>query len=251
MSNQPATGSIQKNSSLSDLIDIVKSTRDAFEIEKDLHALSSINDNLQQLKNNTTSSLQNKTKQVNKLRGKVNQTNNELEALSQDLEQSQHEAETYTNKDELFEKFNMELNDTEKKQEELRNQIDTITDELARLQTNEQGIKRKKKISQFNSDDTEQDGIIYDSKPDNSTLFDDIVVDEEDEDAESESDVEKDPDYYKLEIFKSMDIVVDPDTKEVFISRKDGKVDVLSLEDSGNEYFNNKFVWERLNMEEV
>ena len=145
----------------------------------------------------------------------------------------------------------MELNDTEKKQEELRNQIDTITDELARLQTNEQGIKRKKKISQFNSDDTEQDGIIYDSKPDNSTLFDDIVVDEEDEDAESESDVEKDPDYYKLEIFKSMDIVVDPDTKEVFISRKDGKVDVLSLEDSGNEYFNNKFVWERLNMEEV
>ncbi|CAL9735302.1 kinetochore protein Spc24p [Monosporozyma servazzii] len=249
MSSQPPTDNMHGDSSLSELIEMMKTTRDAFKIQEDIDVLSSINENVQQLKSKTSSSLQDKTKQLELLRGEVDRTTDKIESLSQYLMQSKSEAKAYANKDQLFKQYSVELDSAERKQDELREKIDTITDELATLQTNEKDIKIKNKTNPFNSDDINLERSISDTKNDVDTLFDDIVVDEEDEQNDSDySDDEKDPDYYKLEIFKSMDIVVDPDSKEVFISRKDGKVDVLSLEESGHEYFNNKFVWERLNM---
>lgn len=250
MSSQPPTDIMHGDSGLSELIEMVKTTRDAFKIQEDIDVLSSINESVQQLKSKTSSSLQEKTKQLDLLRGRVNKVNESIESISRYLEQSKNEAQVYVNKDQLFKQYSLELDSAEKKQDELRKKIDTITEELATLQTNEKGIKIKSKTNPLDGDNPSLDRNIYDSKNNVDSLFDDIVVDEEDEQNDSDySDDEKDPDYYKLEIFKSMDIVVDPDSKEVFISRKDGKVDVLSLEESGHEYFNNKFVWERLNME--
>lgn len=248
MSDNYSINAVHNNSSLLDLIDLVKTTRQGFIIQEDLDAISSINNNIKQIKGHTITSLRSKTKEINVLRGKVNKSDEENNSLSIELNQSKNEANKYTNKEEIFKDYTSRIEDAKNKQEELKKKIDTITEELATLQTSKI-VDRNRSKSKFNrgNENTYDD---EDSQEDKEVIsFDDIEVDEEDSYDSDYFDAEKDPDYYKLEIFKAMDIVVDPETNEVFISRKDGKVDVLSLEESKNEYFNNKFVWERLNME--
>ena len=248
MSDNISMNAVHNNSSLLDLIELVKTTRQGFIIQEDLDAISSINNNIKQIKEYTFTSLQSKTKEINIFRGKVNKSDEENNSLSIKLDQTKNEANKYTNKEEIFKDYTSRIEDAKNKQEELKKKIDTITEELAILQTSKI-VDQNRSKSKFNrgNENTYDD---EDSQEDKEIIsFDDIEVDEEDSNDSDYFDDEKDPDYYKLEIFKAMDIVVDPETTEVFISRKDGKVDVLSLEESKNEYFNNKFVWERLNME--
>lgn len=249
MSSDASSNKLQAKSSLTDLIELIKTTRQSFIIQDDLNALSSINNNIKHIQDQTTTVLDSKKKKIDSLKGKVKRATDKVELLHNNLQQSQYEAESFSNKDQLYKDYTKRLKETETSQEELRKRINTLTEELVNLQTSRKASKAS--TNPFNSnEDNEKDGDIYKQTISGDTLFDDIIVDEEDSADESDySDIEKDPDYYKLEIFKSMDIVVDPDTKEVFISRKDGKVDVLSLEESRNEYFNTKFVWERLNKE--
>ena len=248
MSNNHSTNAVHNNSSLSDLIELIKTTRQGFIIQEDLDAISLINSNIKQVKEQTFTSLQSKTKEINILRGKVNKSNEKNNSLSVELDLSRNEAKKYADENKIFKEYTHKLNDAKNKQEELKKNIDMITEELATLQTS-QTVDQNNSKSQLTKDDerTYHHGDLQKDKE--ITSFDDITVDEEDSFDSDYSDDEKDPDYYKLEVFKAMDIVVDPETNEVFISRKDGKVDILSLEESRNDFFNNKFVWERLNME--
>lgn len=245
MSNNSSTNAVHNNSGLSDLIELIKTTRQGFIIQEDLDAISSINNNIKQIKEFTVASLQSKTKEINVLRGKVDKNNERNNSISAELDLSRNEAKKYANENEILRDYTHKLNDTKNKQEELKKKIDMVTDELVTLQTN-RTIDRNMSNNQLNKGNESIYDYEYLKKGKEITSFDDITVDEEDDLESDYSDDEKDPDYYKLEIFKSMDIVVDPETSEVFISRQDGKVDVLSLEESRNDFFNNKFVWERL-----
>lgn len=239
-----------KQDTLKDLIELVRTTRQGFTVREDLEALSVINNQSKKLRSGAASIIRDKNNYVETLRRELRITTDKISKLSTNLEQSQSQARSFANRDQLIKDHAKELQKIETQNEEMKREIDKLTNQLVELQMGNNKIPLKSpSISNIigTSDTIEDSEYLREDKA--ITMFDDIVVDAEEDGITVHSEDENDINYYKLQVYKSMDIILDPDSKELFISRKDGKVDVMSLDDGYSDYYNTKFIWEKLTKE--
>lgn len=205
---------------LANSVESLKNLRESFNTNNIRGSFNIIEEATKSIEEQSTEYIQQGIANLEKLKQKVSSQKLKLDLLTKELSDLDHEANMMINQDNLIELVN-ELDSIEKENLQLKNKNDKRVNELAET---------------YKSNEIDDKGIINQ------------IDQAEDEEAQK---ILEDPvsraNILKLKLFRSLGVIVDTNSKQVFIEHSD-KLDVLSLNEGYSDYFKTKYIWERIKL---
>lgn len=208
---------------LSQSINAVANLRETFNAEDIKSSLNKIMETSVNIENDTEEYLKKEEELLLQLQKDADIQYEELDKLNKELAQLKKDTESILRQDQLTDLIK-ELDTIEKENLEMKNRNDKHIHELA-------------DIYRVNAD--------TDNGANSNESINMIVCNEEEETKKILADPTARANILKLKLFRSLGVVIDIKTEQVFIEELD-KLDILKLNEGYSKYFTTKYLWERI-----
>lgn len=220
---------------LQETIDLLKSTREGFIITEDLKILNHINSSIKELGQRQEETEKKQKQEMKKLEEEIQTTEFEIDGLEEKIQSIDEELKQYADKEQIFSEYANKIEILQNGNLEMKKEIEDHINQII-------DINDGKDVFSNSNLDSEEEDVNGEAKEDDKSK----------QNVNTELDDEKlmDPavraNLLKLKLYRSLGVVIDSNTNQVFIEHGDSGVDVLSLDDDYSEFYKTKFIWDRL-----
>lgn len=227
------------DSSLQETIDLLKSTREGFSITEDVTILNHINSTVKKMEQKFNDNEKKQKKELQHLEEEIQTTQFDIDSLQEKIKLLEAEMKQYDDTDQVFSQYAKDIELLQTQNLQLKQEIEDLIQQLIDINDGKDILDTTGSTDPAETDARDQNDTAagVDKASQNVSL-------------EMSDDKLLDPavrlNLLQLKLYRSLGVIIDSKTNQVFIKHGDSSVDVLSLDDNYSDYYKTKFIWDRL-----